>query len=65
MQYWLVERQDERTDIRYMYFCTAAGRETAKRMANNFLLGNSDDYIVTPLTNPGDTVQMRINIQAS
>ena len=63
-QYWLVEQVSEE-DTRYLYFCNADGRETAKRLASSFLLGDPDKYIVTPITNPGDVVKMRINIQST
>lgn len=61
MQYWLLENKSENGD-RFLYFCNADGRETAKRMASHFLLGDPDTYIVTPISNPGETVNLRINI---
>lgn len=60
-QYWLIENS-LRGGVRYLYFCNADGRETAKQMASNFLLGDPDQYVVTPITNPGEVVKLRINI---
>ncbi len=60
-QFWLIERISEAGE-RYLYLCTADGRETAKQMAAKFLLGDPDDYVVTPLSNPSEVVKMRINI---
>lgn len=61
MQYWLLERKGD-DGVRYMYFCNADGRETAKRLAQSFLLGNPDEYTVTPISDPGDTVSLQINV---
>lgn len=33
-----------------------AGRESAKRSAKRILGGNADGYVVTPLTDAGETV---------
>ena len=64
MQYWLLEHKGE-DGTRYMYFCNADGRETAKRMASAFLLGDPDKYIMSPISDSGDTVNLRINIQST
>lgn len=66
-QYWLLERtpEDPEDKIRYLYFCNASGRETAKQMASRSLLGNPDHYIVTPVTEPGQVVKLGINIHAT
>lgn len=62
-QFWLVENK---TDVgRHIYFCNADGRETAKRMASKFLLCNPDNYVVTPISEPGEIVRVRINIEAT
>jgi len=63
-QFWLLERVTE-DGIRLLYFCNADGREAAKRMAQDYLLGDPDKYTVTPITNPGDVVSLRINVQAT
>ncbi len=59
-QFWLVERRTE--GRRRLYLCTATTRESAKNMASSTLLGDPEEYIVTPLSNPGEIVEMRINI---
>lgn len=38
------------------YFVYETSRETAKRSAHSWIGGNPDDYIVTPLTSPGDRI---------
>lgn len=63
-QFWLIEHIAE-DGTRCLYICSADGRETAKQMASKFLLGDPDKYIVHPLTNPGEVVKLRINIQAT
>jgi len=40
--------------------CTATNREYAKSKASQFLGGNPDEYIVSPLTNKGDKVHLDI-----
>lgn len=41
----------------------AVGREGAKRLANKALGGNSDSYVVTPLTSPGDTISLFLEVR--
>jgi hypothetical protein len=41
----------------------ALNREDAKRKANVWLGGNTDQYIVTPLTSPGDRIHISINLR--
>lgn len=67
MQYWLVERINGSGEkrVKYLYFCSAASRETAKSMASSFLLGDPEKYTITPVTNPGEVVRLRINIESS
>jgi hypothetical protein len=65
MQYWLLEQQESADGVRYMYFCNADSRESAKSLATPFLYGDPDTFIVTPLNNPGDIVSLRINIFAT
>jgi hypothetical protein len=60
-QYWLVERKTEE-GTRNLCFCNAVGREGAKRVSFLFLHGNPDTYIVTPLTESGEVVKLRVNI---
>lgn len=43
----------------------AGGRDDAKRKASRSTLremGNPDEYIVTPITNPGDRVKLDITL---
>lgn len=61
IQFWLVERTSD-DGVRNIVFCTAEGREKAKYVANTFLLGNPDDYVVTPISEPNEIVKMKINI---
>lgn len=64
MQYWFLERvTDEK--VRLLYICNANDRETAKRMASRYLLGDPDSYIVLPLTNPNDVAKLRFNIETA
>ena len=64
MQYWLIERITEE-GTRLLYLCNAEGRETAKQMAQKYLLGDPDRYIVHPLSQRGENVRLRINIEAT
>lgn len=40
----------------------AEDREPAKRYANYILAGNPDQYVVTPLTSPGDRTAFLIGM---
>ena len=40
------------------FFTYAFNREAAKRNAVKYIGGNPDDYIVTPLTVPGDRIAL-------
>lgn len=40
----------------------ALGRESAKRNAHDWIGGNMDQYIVSPLTNPGDRIHLDITL---
>lgn len=37
-------------------------RESAKRDAHAWIGGNPDDYIVTPLTTPGDRIRLNMTL---
>jgi len=41
--------------------CTAVNRDYAKSKASQFLFGDPDEYIVTPLTNEGDRIHLDIS----
>jgi hypothetical protein len=44
------------------YITYAFDRESAKRSALGWIGGNSDNYIVTPLTEPGDRIHIGITL---
>jgi hypothetical protein len=54
----------EEPKYRNICFCNARGRENAKARATAFFPGNPDNYIVTPLTNPGEIVKLKICIDS-
>lgn len=44
------------------YFTWAGDRENAKRNARSWIGGNIDQYVVTPLTEPGDRVHLALTL---
>lgn len=55
---WLVTRKETKHHV----VCSAMNREYAKSKSHQILLGNPDDYVVTPLTEEGDRVHLDISI---
>ena len=51
------------TDGNNHVICTANNREFAKSKAAGFLKGNPDHYVVTPLTNEGETVHLDVTVK--
>lgn len=43
-------------------FVWAIDREEAKRQARTWIGSDSDNYIVTPLTNPGDRIHLALTL---
>lgn len=57
MQLWLL-KPNEKSNIKFITW--AMNREAAKRKAGTWIGGNADNYIVEPLTMPGDRVKLDI-----
>jgi hypothetical protein len=46
------------------FICYAHGREDAKRQAHSWIGADKENYIVTPLTEPGDRIHLAITVFA-
>lgn len=56
------EREEDRIGVNLKVIVTAEGRETAKSRAHVHIGGDSDRYIVTPLSGKKDFVKFDIII---
>lgn len=45
------------------FFTTAFNREGAKRNAEPWFGGNPDEYVVTPLTKPGENIKFDLAVR--
>lgn len=62
-QLFLVQHPEGNDTTRRIKMVTlAVGREDAKRKARYWMGGNPDEYIVTPITNPGDILKVDITL---
>lgn len=53
----------QRKGWRNIFICSASNREDAKREAAPTLMGNPDEYTVTPLTQDGDRVFLQLQLK--
>ena len=58
---WAIQRREDA--VKGLVICRAENREAAKRIAAKCLLGNPDDFIVTPLSSPGEAVVFHLRTE--
>lgn len=60
---WAVTDRDP--EHKFVVICQGSDREDAKREARRDLGGNPDDYIVSPITRPDDSVVLKLTVEAN
>lgn len=59
MKFFLIKLNELSTEV---VICSARDQQDAKIKANKWLVHNPDNYVITPLTNPGDRVHLDITV---
>lgn len=59
---WMVTTRENPPKVRIVVYASQ-DREIAKEIAKDWLGGNPDQYIVSPLSDPGDRIHINIPIE--